>query len=134
MCRQIDMHNGMQNPGCLLTHLHCTSQVVITDIEECLERLRDNVAVSLPATAVLTEGKSASTSEGAPAAAAARPAVCNGLQHAANRDSIDTSAGWDGTTSVRVCELDWRQTGDELRPPYDVVLVADVVSCPHAQQ
>lgn len=114
-------------PGILAAHLGCFRDVVITDIEECLERLRDNVAVSLPATANLREENPASTSEEVPAAMAARPAVSNGPVHAAKHDSIDSSAGWDGTTSVRVCELDWRQTGDDLRPPYDVVLVADVL-------
>ena len=112
------------------------SQVVITDIEECLERLRENVAVSLPPTAHLTDASVAEETAVAEQSDAARQhdlaTVADALQTSSASAYSQRSPGWDGKTCVRVEELDWRQSARHLRAPYDVVLVADVVCRPHA--
>lgn len=89
---------------------------MITDIDECMERLRENVEASLPPTADLI------------AEAAAEPAetICAKGDATASGGAVE--GGWDGRTAVRTCEMDWRQGADHLQPPYEVVLVADVAS------
>lgn len=114
------------------------SQVVITDIEECLERLSENVAVSLPPTAHLTDASEAVETAVAEAeqSDAARQrglaTVTDELRTAPASAASQRSPGWDGKTCVHVEELDWRQSARHLRAPYDVVLVADVVCGRHS--
>lgn len=99
-----------------------------------MERLRENIAVSLPSMSHLTDDAAVEASEAAasPAHQTAAPALRtvgqDGPQSSAAAVSTDCSAAWDGVTTVRVDDLDWRQSANQLQPPYDVVLVADVVS------
>ncbi|KAK9820195.1 hypothetical protein WJX72_007349 [[Myrmecia] bisecta] len=83
-------------PSLVAAHLGCFREVVITDVDECLEALSDNVAANLPANCKLDL-----------------------LQH--------SRGAWDGISHVRIEELDWQEDVRFLEPPYDVLLVADVV-------
>ncbi len=111
------------------------SQVVITDIEECLERLKENVAVSLPPTVHLTDASVAEETAVAEQSEAAMQQdlakVADALQTSTASANSQGSPSWDGQTCVWVEELDWRQSAHHLRAPYDVVLVADVVCRRH---
>lgn len=109
---------------------------MITDIEECLERLRENVAASLPPTAHLTDAAvavetSVAEAEQSEAARQRHLVTADALQTAPASAKSQRSPGWDSKTCVQVEELDWRQSARHLRAPYDVVLVADVVCRRH---
>ena len=52
----------------------------------------------------------------------------NAMSHAASLTSRENSDAQLPATEVSVAELDWAQDPTFLSPPYDVVLIADVVS------
>lgn len=53
--------------------------------------------------------------------------VETGRGQIAGGGSDGVESPWDGITQVTVAELDWRDNVAFLQPPFDVVLVADVV-------
>lgn len=142
----------------------CCMQVVVTDVEECMEAMHENVNVNLPKhcqlqpgiwRAPITHSSAAVNSSEQPQAhttttaqhqapSAEAPALpgdadLHGIQTA--RTSISAvehssqaegqhSAGTEArqhSTTVHVAELDWAQDPAFLHPPFDVVLIADVV-------
>ena len=149
--------------------MYSLHQVVITDVDECLEALLENVSVNLPSHCTLVpsclshEHKTAAiashpasvsqpaatpSSEGQAiasetscscsrfanqTAAAQEPSTVAGNRNlsssngAVQQHSADNQSG-SMCTEVLVAELDWGQDASGVAPPFDVVLVADVVS------
>lgn len=134
------------------------AQVVVTDVEECLEALHENVAANLPKHCTLrpdiwkqpdTTGSEASPSSQQQSDAHPQddqqPAShASASQHDAappasnlNGISLDTASpssrqdpnAQQALTEVSVADLDWAQDPAFLSPPFEVVLIADVVSC-----
>lgn len=144
-------------------------QVVITDVDECLEALHENVSVNLPSHCTLLpsclpqEHRAAaiatcpaSVSQPAATPSSQRQAVNSGTSDSFSQPADQTAAVQESSTaaspqnlrssngavqqqgtekqSARVCtevlvaELDWGRDTSTVAPPFDVVLVADVVS------
>lgn len=144
-------------------------QVVITDVDECLEALHENVSVNLPSHCTLVP--SGLSQEHKAAAIATRPAslsqpsatsssqshtVTSGTSDNYSQPAYHTAAVHNSSTvaspqnlsrsndavqqqstekqsarvytEVLVAELDWARDASSVAPPFDVVLVADVVS------
>ena len=143
-------------------------QVVITDIDECLEALHENVSANLPphctlVASCLSQGQMAarvtSSASSSPAVVTLPldkgntvPANSNSRDHSAHDTSAvqepkaaagsqDLSSSNDAVeqldtssqsatcrSEVLVAELDWAWDVSSVAPPFDVVLIADVVS------
>ncbi|KAL3149153.1 Methyltransferase-like protein 21A, variant 2 [Trebouxia sp. C0010 RCD-2024] len=162
-------------PGIVAAQLGCFSQVVITDVDECLEALHENVSVNLPSHCTLVP--SGLSQEHKAAAIATRPAslsqpsatsssqshtVTSGTSDNYSQPAYHTAAVHNSSTvaspqnlsrsndavqqqstekqsarvytEVLVAELDWARDASSVAPPFDVVLVADVVYVPQAMQ
>jgi len=130
-------------------------QVVITDVDECLEALHENVSTNLPCHCTLAPKCLPQTQL---AAQKCKPCdtqpctdsgpACLGTdsnnsmenfgqpanhQHRDNADSTaqqhtDRQSSTMQATEVLVAELDWARDASALSLPFDVVLLADVVS------
>ena len=144
-------------------------QVVITDVDECLEALHENVSANLPShctlvASCLSQGQMSAAPVPRPAssspAVATIPLDCErtGLANSSSPDhsahdtaavqepnaaasSHDLSSSNGGIeqqdtrsqsaicrTEVLVAELEWGLDASSVAPPFDVVLIADVVS------
>lgn len=144
-------------------------QVVITDVDECLEALHENVSANLPShctlfPSCLSQGQMAADPGPCPASASQTVAATppeSEMTRCANGSSHDDSANDTATaqepialassqecsssngaveqqdcrnppadchTEVLVAELDWGRDASSVAPPFDVVLIADVVS------
>ncbi len=132
-------------------------QVVITDVDECLEALHENVSANLPCHCTLapkclpqsqTAAQQCKPSDTQPCTDSG-PA-CLGTdsnlsmqnpgqpanhvhQHQDNADNTaqqhtDQQSSTVQATEVLVAELDWARDASALSLPFDVVLLADVVS------
>lgn len=132
-------------------------QVVITDVDECLEALHENVSANLPSHCTLAPQCLAQSQT---AASAAKPSLLqppvdthpaclatadsNDL-HKHSQPASDSQHHTDNThntaeqhrdrqpssmqaTEVLVAELDWGRDAGALSLPFNVVLIADVVS------
>lgn len=148
----------------------CLLQVVITDVDECLEALHENVSANLPShctlvASCLSQGQLAAAPVPCPASSsltvATIPSDCErtGSANSSSPDHSpnDTPAGQEPNaaassqslsssnngaveqqdarsqsascrTEVLVAELDWGRDASSVAPPFDVVLIADVVS------
>lgn len=140
--------------------MSCVFQVVITDVDECLEALHENVSANLPSHCTLAPQCLAQSQT---AASAAKPPLLqppvdthpaclatadpNNL-HKHSQPASDSQQHTDNThnthntteqhrerqpssmqaTEVLVAELDWGRDAGALSLPFDVVLIADVVS------
>ena len=146
----------------------CLAQVVITDVDECLEALHENVSANLPsyctlAASCLCQGQMAAAPLPCPASSPAvatiplesektGPANSSSRDHTAHdtSDVQEPNAAVGGQnlgssndaieqqdtrsqsarchTEVLVAELDWGRDASNVAPPFDVILIADVVS------
>ena len=137
--------------------MSCVSQVVITDVDECLEALHENVSANLSphcalAPQCLSQSQTAASASKSPLLhpnvdtrlACLATADPNNL-HKHSRPASDCQQHTDNTqntaehlrdrqpssmqaTEVLVAELDWGRDAGALSLPFDVVLIADVVS------
>lgn len=157
-----------QDVACSMWCIACL-QVVITDVDECLEALHENVSANLPShctlvASCLSQGQMAAAPGPCPASSsqtvAATPPESEmsspacGFSHddsatdtaavqepnalasshecsssngaVEQQDSRNPSANCH--TEVLVAELDWGRDASSVAPPFDVVLIADVVS------
>lgn len=132
-------------------------QVVVTDVEECMEALHENVTANLPSHCKLRpdiwrqpssdEPNTLQSSQQAEPAGASIPQQASSqvserqahiLHDATNKssrtlqdadaNSRTASIAQQNSTDVSVAELDWAQDPCFLSPPFEVVLIADVVS------
>lgn len=132
-------------------------QVVITDVDECLEALHENVSANLPCHCTLAPKCLPQTQTVAHKCnpSDTQPCTDNGpaclgtdrsnsmqnpgqpanhvYQHRSNADSTaqldtDRQSSTVQATEVLVAELDWACDATALSLPFDVVLLADVVS------
>ena len=131
-------------------------QVVITDVDECLEALHENVSANLPSHCTLVPncllqsqtpamqsapepciepepcGRASSSDTSQPVqgscvdAGASQPSESLSAQQLGDQQSSATA---EHSTTVLVAELDWDRDASALSLPFDVVLIADVVSC-----
>ena len=149
--------------------MYSLHQVVITDVDECLEALHENVSMNLPShctlvpsclsqehkpaavashpasgsqpaatpsserQAIASETSGSSSRFANQTAAVQEPSIVAGNQNlsssngAAQQHNADNESG-SMCTEVLVAELDWGRDASTVAPPFDVVLVADVVS------
>ena len=162
------LHTAEHVPEVDPSILYVMPQVVITDVDECLEALHENVSANLPShctlvASCLSQGQMAAAA--VPPPASSSPAVATipsnsdrtGPAHSSDRDhsTHDTAntqepnaaVGSQGISSsndaveqqdtrsqsarchteVLVAELDWGRDASSVAPPFDVVLIADVV-------
>ena len=150
--------------------MYCLPQVVITDVDECLEALHENVSANLPShcslvASCLSQEQMAAATGPCPASSSQTAAIAlpeSEMSSPANGSSHDDSANDTATaqepnalassqvcsssndgavqqqdcrnppanchTEVLVAELDWGRDAGSVAPPFDVVLIADVVS------
>ncbi|DBA97407.1 hypothetical protein WJX77_010391 [Trebouxia sp. C0004] len=148
-------------PGIVAAQLGCFSQVVITDVNECLEALHENVSANLPCHCTLAPECLPQWQTAACTASDTQPCTDSGPaclgtdsnnsmqnpgqpanhihQHQDNADSAaqqhtDRQLSTVQATEVLVAELDWACDASALSLPFDVVLLADVVYVPEAMQ
>ena len=132
-------------------------QVVITDVDECLEALHENVSANLPCHCTLAPKCLPQTQAAAQKRKSSDMQPCtdsgptclgtdsnNSMQNPGQpannvdrqRDNADSTAQQHTdqqsstvqATEVLVAELDWARDTSSLLLPFDVVLLADVVS------
>lgn len=149
--------------------LYVVPQVVITDVDECLEALHENVGANLPSHCTLVASclsQNQMAAAPAPSPASSSPGVATipsnsdrtGPAHTTGRDhstlhTVDmqepnaavVSQGLSSSndaveqqdtrsqsarchTEVLVAELDWGRDASSVAPPFNLVLIADVVS------